>query len=231
MFHLRLDALREKLLLGGIAPRHVRRYLGELRQHFDDLLRAEANNGLSGEAAFQTARARLGSDDDLAAAMLARPELCSIGARFPWAVFGIAPVVLLALLLLAAVFVEVGLMRLSHGEGLPAPDWMKSCAALWNWSMMYAFPVIVAAIFYGIGARQLMTMRWLVSGALLSAVLSAAFHCTTIFSGLPGKSTFSVSFGLNSDEALLRMAASIVPVCIMSGVYWVWQRRKSAITS
>jgi len=231
MSHLQLDALREKLLRAGIAPRHVRRYLGELRQHFDDLLRAETANGLSGEAAFQAARARLGSDDDLAAATLARPELRSISARFPWAVFGIAPVALLALLILAAVLVEIGLMKVSHGEGGPWPDWVKSSVAAWDWSMMHAFPVIVAAIFYCIGARQLISMRWLISGPLLIAVLGATVTCTTILSDLPGRSAFSVSFVSITDETTMRVAVNVVLVGAMSAIYWLWQRKDFAATS
>ena len=113
---LQLDALSEKLLRAGVAPRHVRCYVGELNQHFDDLLRAETRNGLSEKAAFAAARARLGSDDSLAAAMLARPELRSISARFPWAVFGLAPVAALALLIFAAALMKAGLMNHARGE-------------------------------------------------------------------------------------------------------------------
>ncbi|HEX4077870.1 MAG TPA: hypothetical protein VHX61_03220 [Rhizomicrobium sp.] len=78
------EALRERLLRTGIAPRHVRRYVGELRDHFDDLVREETANGaLQGEAEIR-ARRRLGSDSDLAAVMLACPELRSLAARYPW---------------------------------------------------------------------------------------------------------------------------------------------------
>ena len=221
----RFANLREELLRKGIAPRHVRRYLGELNDHFDDLVREESARGLQRHTAEATAHERLGSDDELAAAMLARPDLRSIGARFPWALFGIAPVVALALLLLAAVFVEIGLVKIAQGEGLPSPNWIKSFVAAWDWAMMYAFPVIVAALFYSIGIRQRMKMRWLVSGVILIAVLGAAVHVTTILSDLPGKSALSVGFGLTSDEALLRIAASIIPVCIMSVTYWFWLKR------
>jgi hypothetical protein len=91
MSRLQLDALREKLLVAGVAPRHVRRYLGELRHHFDDLLHAETGNGLSGEAAMRAARARLGSDERLANAMLAKPGARSMTGRYPWLVFGLLP--------------------------------------------------------------------------------------------------------------------------------------------
>ena len=93
--HLRLDALREKLLRAGIAPRHVRRYVGELHAiDFDDLVREETANGASQGVAEITARTRLGSDSDLAAVMLARPDLRSLAARYPLAVFGLGPFVM-----------------------------------------------------------------------------------------------------------------------------------------
>ena len=40
------DEIRERLLRGGIAPRHVRRYLRELSDHFGDLVLEERRNGL-----------------------------------------------------------------------------------------------------------------------------------------------------------------------------------------
>ena len=229
MSHLQLDALRGKLLRAGIAPVHVRRYLGELRQHFDDLARAEAGNGLSGDAALQAARARLGSDADLAAAMLARPDLRTLGARFPWAVFGLAPAVTLALLLVAAAFVQVGVMDLVPGKGILRPAWMASVIGAWNWSMMYLFPAVVAAIFVSLGARRFIKTRWLMAGVLLSALVGAAVHVSTTLSDLPGQSAFSVVFGFRSHADTPRLAASIILACAVSTLYWLWQRRQAAM--
>jgi hypothetical protein len=82
----RFEDLREKLLMAGVAPRHVRRYLAELKDHLDDL-RGETG---SEEAAL----ARLGSLEDLAKPILARPELRSLTARYPSAILGIGPIAL-----------------------------------------------------------------------------------------------------------------------------------------
>ena len=38
---MRFDAVTEALLKGGIAPRHVRRYVRELDDHLDDLIRRQ----------------------------------------------------------------------------------------------------------------------------------------------------------------------------------------------
>src|SRR6185312_5057943 len=88
--------LSERLLRAGIAPRHVRRYRRELTDHYDDLVREESESGAGREWAQTKALSRLGHEDDLAAAMLARPELRAFMVRYPWAVFGIGPLLLLA---------------------------------------------------------------------------------------------------------------------------------------
>ena len=41
----RLSTLKERLLRGGIAPRHVHRYVAELKDHFDDLAPEETACG------------------------------------------------------------------------------------------------------------------------------------------------------------------------------------------
>jgi hypothetical protein len=40
-----LHELRERLLRAGVAPRHVRRYLTELREHWADLTAEEEREG------------------------------------------------------------------------------------------------------------------------------------------------------------------------------------------
>src|SRR4051812_45095156 len=103
--------LSERLLRAGIAPRHARRYVRELSDHFDDLVRAEQAGGAVGEAAETRALSRLGSEDDLAQAMLSRPELKSLTSRYPWVVFGLGPFVMVALGLVAALFLEFGFLQ------------------------------------------------------------------------------------------------------------------------
>lgn len=88
--------LRERLLHAGVAPRHVRRYLTELGEHFADLRAEEELAGRNGAEAESAATVRLGSVDSLAATMIAQKGLRSLAARAPWAVFGIAPVAVIA---------------------------------------------------------------------------------------------------------------------------------------
>jgi hypothetical protein len=104
---VRFENLRETLLKGGVAPRHVRRYLTELSEHLDDLTAQQREAGYDGEDAALRARARLGDDDGLAQAMLEQPGMRSWPARLPWLAFVALPPVatlLLGTLLYAAVY-------------------------------------------------------------------------------------------------------------------------------
>ena len=76
-FHL----LRERLLRGGVAPKHVRRTIAELRDHHTDLFAEAFSRGCSVEDAEREASIRLGDEDSLAAEVLARPELRSWAHR------------------------------------------------------------------------------------------------------------------------------------------------------
>jgi hypothetical protein len=57
----RFDRLSERLLRAGIAPRHVRRYVRELSDHFDDL--CEMRRGAARDLPKPGAGAWLGHDD------------------------------------------------------------------------------------------------------------------------------------------------------------------------
>ncbi len=88
--------LRERLLRAGVAPKHVRRYLGELQEHFADLRAEEEGVGQSAADAERAALARLGNMDDLARAMIGQRQFQSWSARAPWAAYGIVPLLCLA---------------------------------------------------------------------------------------------------------------------------------------
>ena len=81
---MRFESLRESLLKSGIAPRHVRRYVRELDEHLDDLAAQQREAGYDAEDATIRARAKLGSDTELAGAMLDQPGMRSWPARLPW---------------------------------------------------------------------------------------------------------------------------------------------------
>jgi hypothetical protein len=78
-----LHELRERLLRAGVAPRHVRRYLTELREHWADLTAEEERAGRNPAEAATLALTRLGRVDELARTMIEQPELRSWTAPVP----------------------------------------------------------------------------------------------------------------------------------------------------
>jgi hypothetical protein len=90
------NELRERLLRTGIAPRHVRRYLSELEDHYADLRAEEEDAGRSPADAESAALVRLGTMDELARAMIEQRQFQSWSSRAPWAIFGLSPLLLLA---------------------------------------------------------------------------------------------------------------------------------------
>lgn len=177
----RFEDLQERLLTKGVAPRHVRRYLAEMQDHYDDLLDAELAKGAARTDAETRARAQLGSNEALAAAMLNRPELRSYASRFPWLVFGLGPILALAIVLVTATLVEGGLLILHKNLFFPpdvrpvAPDWLQFVVAAWNGTMTYALPIAIATGICILGLRQRISARWIML-ALAVTCFVGAFH-------------------------------------------------------
>jgi hypothetical protein len=174
------DDVKERLLCAGVAPRHVRRYLAELGDHFDDLVGEEMAEGKPRGTAERNARARLGTDQDLAKVMLDRPELRSWSARYPWAVFVLGPAVLPLAAIVAAVFIEGFCFNVistfyKNPAHVPPPAWFVDTVAAWNWSATHALPLVLAILLCVMGVAQRMRPAWTIAGVAL-ACLAGAFQ-------------------------------------------------------
>lgn len=201
------NRMSERLLKSGIAPRHVRRYVRELSDHFDDLVREETAGGASRELAETRALSRLGNDDDLAEAMLSRPELRSLTARYPWAVFGLGPVALLALSVVGALYLEVWLLNQSgeiftYMTGQPPGPVTARLATriytVYNTLAVYAVPLLFAWAFYWLGSRQRMRPAWIVTGVALLCVLGGFQNLIFYDKGYVGGGMLLIESGLVS---------------------------------
>ena len=80
---LQLEGLRVELLRSGVSPAYVERTVLELREHYEDLERDALAAGLSGHEAERLARTQIGSEESIAAAVLARSELKVWSYRWP----------------------------------------------------------------------------------------------------------------------------------------------------
>jgi hypothetical protein len=77
------ESLRLELLRSGVAPLYVERTIVELTEHFADLESAALATGYDAEEAACVARATLGNQRAIAAAIRARPELLTFRTRWP----------------------------------------------------------------------------------------------------------------------------------------------------
>jgi hypothetical protein len=176
---MRFENLRETLLKGGVAPRHVRRYLTELGEHLDDLTAQQREAGYDGEDAVIRARARLGSDAELAAAMLEQKQLRSLAARAPWAVFGLLPPVagiVAAFTLIAPLALIVRINHMSSPHVLNAPPWFRQLAQATMMLGNLALAPLLAAMFVLLATRQRLARAWPVLAVILVALLDLQFH-------------------------------------------------------
>jgi len=101
---LDLSGLRKELIRSGIAPRHVRRTMDELSDHYEDLVDEALDGGASRIEAHALASRKLGEIATIGAAVRARPELRSWAYRFPRIASVVYPLTFVALLPAAPVF-------------------------------------------------------------------------------------------------------------------------------
>lgn len=208
--------LRERLLKAGIAPHHVRRYERELSEHLDDLVAMQKAKGYDGEDASLRARALLGPDDELAAAMTARREFRSLAARLPWLVFGVVPPVVIAALLMGVGFTMAGLWHLT-----PVIPWLAKLPSWWCELATVLAPPLAAVFFTVIAIEQRINWRWPGFAVGLIALLGAFTILVVRFpqSGIAGE----IGLGLMATDATLpgnlaRMAltaAVVATVCFL----------------
>jgi hypothetical protein len=175
---MQFETLRETLLKGGIAPRHVRRYLAELSEHLDDLTVEQLRLGYDGEEAGSRARARLGDDSELAQAMLDQPSMRSWPARTPWLVFLLLPPVLTAVIglaLYAAVYsIGYGAAKINALLPLPESGLVGFSTAAMTAVQVLAAPAM-AALLVLLAQRQRLKPVWPLLGIALLLLLTPLF--------------------------------------------------------
>jgi hypothetical protein len=193
----RFCELEERLLRAGVSPRHVRRYVEELTDHLADLRAAEEREGKNGVEAEAAAAARLGPEEELAAAMLGRRELRSWSTRAPWAVFGLG-----GLGSLTAAY-AIALTILWSGWRMFLPESASPFAvelhgiSVWYFGvgrmLYYGAPLFVGWGLGVIAARQRMGVAWPVAGIVLACVAGAMAHVRVGVGGSVGMGIAPVS--------------------------------------
>lgn len=164
------ETVAETLLKGGIAPRHVRRYIGELTDHLEDGIAHQKAAGFGEEDARIRARALLGDDRELTAAMLEQTRFRSWPARLPWLVFVIAPFFVLTISLLALLVpifaIGDGAQHIHNATGI-SPDFLRPLSwMLLTGVNLLALPALALGL-GGLAHRQRLNPFWPVAGIAL----------------------------------------------------------------
>jgi len=230
------DELRERLLLAGVAPRHVRRYLGELADHLADLRAEEERPGRDPAEAEAAALGRLGGVDALSRAMIGQRRLQSWCARAPWAVFGLgAPLLLAVAYLVACLILWTGWGIFLPGSASPFVSLLDRRAVLYfgvGRLLYYSAPVLVG---WGLGVlaiRQRLKSDWLILGLAVIALLGSAaqVHASSPAShGGAGRVSMGLAFGSSAQDAfqlLVRAAATFLLLMLPSLVWRLTRERR-----
>lgn len=189
MSKLDLGALSIQLLNGGIAPRHVRRLVREVSDHYCDL---HAAHGAS------EADRRIGTADEIVRDALARPALKSWGARWPWAIYGICPSVLMLAIPYVFFFSLLGVLfpiATSFGwiKEITDPTVMRTNPTeIFVFDTLclfftYAFMPLLGIGFGLVALRQRMRSRWVAGGIIVLCAIGGLFAMGVDWPTVPGK--------------------------------------------
>ena len=232
--------LRERLLRGGVAPRHVRRYLSELADHFADLTEEEQQSGRNLAGARSAALVRLGKTDDLANALLEQRQFQSWCARAPWVMFAFVPLISLgAAYLVACLYLWSGWKFFLPGADTPFRALAAPTYSLTNMYFQagkfyyYSAPVLVGWTIGIVAARQRMKTVWLAVGLLLIAWMGATARIqagqTAVPSGLGHISMEFFTLDSPSQTISQSMLSALVIFILAILPYLVWRLRRAFV--
>jgi len=219
------ENLEERLLKAGIAPRHVRRYIRELEDHFADLIATQNERGYGEPDASLRARALLGEDDELFEAMARCREFRSLPARAPWLVFGLMPPVLIVAGLLIAGLTMAAVAAPLHGPQMPLPAWCAPVAKALSDFANYAAGPLTALFLLATAWRQRLSGAWPVLGVIMAVVFGVVTTLDVVMPHGTSNGAVSVQMGI-AFPAVLRSIRFVVAAILTAASVWLWKRRR-----
>jgi len=234
MRSLDVRELRSRLLREGVARKHVKRTVRELRHHVADLERKALAVGLPPQQAVEQAKERIGDQERIIQEILARSELKSWAHRFPWGVYGLLPALIFALTAILSIVAVVSLLDLvATVSGLPPAAFANALASRWwalglldswRWFMMYGLPFALAVSLCFFAARREAPVLWPTVGVVLILLLGFSFD--VFFSppdGLDQTGTLGAGIALEVDHFLsVRVLRLFVPLILVLVPYYWW---------
>jgi hypothetical protein len=227
----RFTALTERLLRGGVAPRHARRAVQELRAHRADVAAELRATGHAAGRIDALAEERLGSDEAFVRDMLARPELRSWAFRRPFVAFTLLPLLGFIVLLVLCILLTIGSINSAeHWRSLLSPGmneglrWLGTAlffAALW------VAPLAAGAMACVLAARQRIAARWAIAGVVLVGLLRAALN-GQLDVAVPSHGSISLGIGWRWPHLLSPegwRTALLIPAVLLPYLWWLRSHR------
>jgi hypothetical protein len=227
-----------RLLRGGVAPKHVNRTLKELRHHFADLKQKALSEGLSPREAIAQAAEQIGDPKLIIEEALARPELRSWAYRWPWGIYGIFPVVALALVVVGSIFGVASLLELANNISGLSPAafanalfdqwWARALLETWPVVMVYVLPVVFAGVLCIFAAKRDAPILWPTIGVFLILFLGFCYNLTVVPPTAPDQlATIGAGIGFGIDRLLsIRVLRLLIALILVLGPYYWWRQRQ-----
>ena len=218
------EELRRRLLVAGVAPRHIRRYIAELQDHLADLRRDAPSE--------DAAAARLGDLETLARPMLDRPEFRSWTARAPWLTLVGGPILAMAVASAAwfAVFAAIMLSIKAMNPGRTVePMWLQNMTQGAIYVLIFVTPNLIGWTLSAEAIRRRVTPFWPLIGLAVFALISGAYDVSVTFPKMEGEhGELQIGFGWalpfpDSFKFGLRGAINFV---LTAGPYLFWLSRR-----
>ncbi len=206
--------LHRRILQGGIAPRRARRLISELRAHYADLVEELEASGLDQTTAGQRALDQLGAQETLAKQILARPELQSWSRRWPWAIYGLTPLVLFPVLFFLTIFLMIGLVHALHVRGSEFHGPLVVMLWLIRWFALYVLPILTSTWMAILATHRRVAWGW----ALLAIVLLSLWGAATNVDLLPHLVGAGVGWTLNTKALALLLLRRSLPTVLAAGI-------------
>lgn len=195
----RFASLSRRLLRAGVAPRHVKRLIAEIETHFVDLVAELRSAGLSPAESEAQAAVRLGTEDVLAANIIARPELQSWARQWPWLAFVLLPLLAVPVQFVLSMLAAIGVFTFSTRVlGLTV---LHPGAVPWVVEGLQAYGVWIAPMLAAGGACFLAARRRVpilcpIVGSTLIALVGASTNAGFEWSPVVPRGVMSAGIGL-----------------------------------
>ena len=216
----------ERLIQGGVPPRQARRVLREFAEHHADLVAEQLTSGASAEKAREAATARLGSEEQLIAGTLARPELRSWLRRRPCAAFAVAPLLAFATAFVGSIVVLIGFFEWlkSRGASLSATSpmihWLTAGASVY---LLWALPAAIAAAIALLAIHRREISIWPMVGIIVTCVVGALTNFSFDLPPLAADPGMTAGIGLGSENvasAMIRAGSTAA----LTALPYLWAR-------